>query len=103
MNCCTPAETIAIREKGDEPKVEIRSKCSQCAGASRYVTKKTMLLMLKPELFEQISNGQYYYCSNFDCGIVYFPEHKGIVFYTNDLRVRIGTKEKQDPKPLCYC
>lgn len=102
MNCCT-TETIAFQEVENEPKVEIRSKCSQCAGASRYVTKRTMLLMLKPELFERISDGQYYFCSNFDCGIVYFPEHQGTCFFTNDLRVRVGTKEKQDPKPLCYC
>lgn len=103
MNCCTSAETIVVQEVGDEPKIEIRSKCSQCAGVSRCVTKKTMLLMLKPEIFEQINDGQYYYCSNFDCDIVYFPEQQGTVFYTNDLRVRVGTKEKQDPKPLCYC
>lgn len=102
MDCCA-SETTALQNAMDEPKVEIKSKCSHCAGASRYVTKKTMLLMLKPELFEQISDGQYYYCSNFDCDIVYFPETQGTYFYTNDLRVRVGTKEKQDPKPLCYC
>ncbi len=81
----------------------MRAKCSNCKGASRFVTKKTMLLMLKADLFEQISEGQYYYCANFDCDIVYFSESQGTCFYTNDLRVRVGTKEKQDPKPLCYC
>jgi len=103
MNCCTPAETTALKEIVDEPKIEIRAKCSQCAGASRYVTKKTMLLMLKPELFKQITDGQYYYCANPDCGIVYFPETQKTIFYTNHLRVRVGTKEKEEPKPLCYC
>lgn len=59
--------------------------------------------MLKPELFEQISDGQYYFCASPDCEIVYFPEAEGICFYKTDLRVRVGVKEKQDPKPLCYC
>lgn len=103
MNCCTPAETIALQEVADEPKVEIRARCSKCAGASRYVTRKTMLLMLKNEFFEQISDGQYYFCANPDCKIVYFPEAQGTTFYTNHLRIRVGTKEKEDPKPLCYC
>ncbi len=102
MDCCTSAEITAPKEI-DEPKIEMRAKCSRCADASRFVTKKTMLLMLKSDLFEQISNEQYYYCSNFDCDIVYFSESQGTCFYTNDLRVRVGTKAKQDPKPLCYC
>lgn len=103
MNCCSTAETAIQRETDDQPEIEIRAKCSRCEGVSRYVTKKTMLLMLKPELFESISDGQYYFCADPDCGIVYFPETEGTCFFTNDLRVRVGTKEKTDPKPLCYC
>lgn len=102
MDCCT-RETIALQGVTDEPKIEIRAKCSNCVGASRYVTKKTMLLMLKPELFEYVSDKQYYFCANRDCRIVYFPEFQGTCFYTSDLRVRVGTKENDAPKPLCYC
>lgn len=102
MDCCTTAKKVAP-EAADEPKLEMRAKCSTCAGASRFVTKKTMLLMLKPELFEQISDGQYYYCADFDCDTVYFPETQGTLFYKKDLRLRVGTKEREDPKPLCYC
>jgi hypothetical protein len=102
MNCCS-TETATLRETENQPEIDIRTKCSRCAGVSRYVTKKTMLLMLKPELFESISDGQYYFCADPDCQIVYFPETQGTCFFTNDLRVRVGIKEKQDPKPLCYC
>ena len=59
--------------------------------------------MLKPEFFDQIGDGQYYYCVSPDCDIVYFPENQGTPFYTNHLRVQVGTKEREDPKPLCYC
>jgi hypothetical protein len=90
-------------EVDDTPETDIRTKCSSCTGASRFVKKQTMLLMLKPEFFEQIGDGQYYFCANSDCAMVYFPENQGTFFYTNHLRVRIGAKEKQDPKPLCYC
>lgn len=103
MDCCASAKTTEPKEATNEPKIEMRAKCSHCAGASRFVTKKTMLLMLKPIFFERVGDGQYYYCANFDCDIVYFPETQGLAFYTSDLRVRVGAKERENPKPLCYC
>ena len=103
MNCCTTAETIALQDKVNEPTPSMRAKCSNCAVVSRFVTKKTMLLMLKPELFERISDEQCYFCANPVCRVAYFPETQGACFYTNNLRVRIGAKETEDPKPLCYC
>jgi hypothetical protein len=60
-----------------------------------------MLLMLKPELFDQIGESQYRYCASPDCEVVYFSsEH---CFTTGDLRIRVGLKEKEGPIPLCYC
>lgn len=102
MDCCS-TKTTELHQIGSELEIDIRTKCASCAGVSRFVKKQTMLLMLKPELFEQIGDGQYYFCASSDCEIVYFPEAEGTRFYKTDLRVRIGVKEKQDPKPLCYC
>lgn len=104
MNCCPPE--ISVRQDLTiESTIGTKTKCPAClgVGVSRYVTKKTMLLMLKPEFFDHISNEQYYFCSNPECKTVYFPEEEGITFDVNSLRVRVGTKEKEDPKPLCYC
>lgn len=102
MDCCS-TKTPELHLIGSELEIDIRTKCASCAGVSRFVKKQTMLLMLKPELFEQIGDGQYYFCASPDCEIVYFPEAEGICFYKTDLRVRVGVKEQQDPKPLCYC
>jgi hypothetical protein len=101
MDCCATEKNFF--QIGDEAEIDIRTKCASCAGVSRFVKKQTMLLMLKPEFFDQIGDGQYYYCADPGCEIVYFPETEGACFYTNHLRVRVGAKEKQDPKPLCYC
>lgn len=105
MDCCTTAETAASQETNIDSTLGTKTKCPDCASAciSRFVKRQTMLLMLKPELFQKISDGQYYFCANPDCSAVYFPETQGTCFYTNDLRVRVGTKEKEDPKPLCFC
>lgn len=101
MNCCKPE--IALEDVEDESQIETRARCSICESVSRYVTKKTMLLMLKPELFERIGDRQYFFCGGSECPIVYFSEEKETTFSKEDLRVRVGVKEKEDPQPLCYC
>ena len=103
MNCCT-SETTALQEDiADKPEIETRTKCSDCAGVSRFVTKKTMFLMLKPELFERTGEGQYFFCADTECPTVYFLQEQETTFSKEDLRVRVGVKEKEAPRPLCYC
>ena len=100
MDCCVPKTMV---EAEQEPETGLRMKCTKCEGASRFSARKTMLLMLKPELFERIGRGQYYYCAEPDCEVVYFDEDGAEFFFKDDLRVRIGAKEREDPKPICYC
>jgi len=82
----------------DEPRI-----CVACKGVSRAVTRKTMLLMLKPEAFDRIGESLYRFCASAECRVVYFPENGGESFKTDDLRARVGVKEKSGPIPLCYC
>lgn len=60
-----------------------------------------MLLMLKPERFDQVGESQYRFCASPDCPVVYFSRERS--FTTGDLRTRVGLKEKDGPIPLCYC
>ncbi len=62
-----------------------------------------MLLMLKPHLLEQAMTGTYSFCAARECPVVYFEENGNHKFTTEDLRVRVGVKESEDPIPLCYC
>lgn len=102
MKCCS-SKTGLSPKITDEAKINTTAKCLKCANASRLVGKKTVLLMLKSELLERAGDGHYYFCANPACRIVYFSETPGTQFYKEDLRVRVGVKETQDPKPLCYC
>lgn len=81
--------------------VGLRRGCLACKGPGRPVTLRTMLLMLKPELFDRVGEGQYRFCASPDCPMVYFSRERS--FTTGDLRVRVGLKEKDGPIPLCYC
>ena len=59
--------------------------------------------MLKPSLLDRLSERVWRFCPGADCRVVYFAEDGDPVFTTEDLRVRVGLKEHQDPIPLCYC
>jgi hypothetical protein len=62
-----------------------------------------MLLMLKPEHFGRVGESEYRFCTDPDCPVVYFSGEGNKAFTTNELRVKVGLKEKEDPIPICYC
>ncbi len=70
-------------------------------------SKKVDLLTVR-SLVRQLPLGMpstaYYFCDDPSCDVVYFPSNlQAPVFKRNDLRVRVGVKEKDDPIPVCYC
>lgn len=106
MNCCemeAKETTSACSDTIASSAEELAVRCQNCRGQSRPVSRKTVLLMLKPELLEQAATGTYSFCLAPDCPVVYFEEHGTHQFTTDDLRVFVGIKAKTDPIPLCYC
>jgi len=97
MNCCLESDTTPV----ELPKEGQQLACLSCNGTSRPVTRRTMLLMLKPECFDQVGESQYRFCASPACPVVYFSRERS--FTIGDLRVRVGLKEKDGPIPLCYC
>ncbi len=109
-DCClnkTPVnveESLTIDpENAPAPQDDPRRGCPSCGGASRPVTLKTVLLMLKPDVLDRANDAEYRFCSAADCRVVYFTEKSNQIFTTDDLRVRIGLKERDGEIPLCYC
>ncbi len=109
MNCCVteesdgPTASKADEASGTADELHETHRCSSCNGQSRPVSRKTVLLMLKPELLERAMHGNYSFCSAGDCSTVYFEDKSGEQFTVNDLRIRVGLKVNDDPIPLCYC
>ena len=111
MNCCATdtsvaengSEVVAAALGGSAVSEPVVTRCANCGGQSRPVSRKTVLLMLKPELLEQAMTGTYSFCSARDCPVVYFDEQSSHRFTTDDLRVTVGVKASADPIPLCYC
>ncbi len=105
MDCClteTKSSVVGQIMSTNEAMAET-SRCVTCEGKGRAVSRKTVLLMLKPELLEGAMSGSYSFCSERDCRVVYFDEAGDRHFTVDDLRIRVGVKVKDDPIPLCYC
>ena len=72
MNCCAdldvpPGELLhSWRQRG----------CLSCQGQGRLVPHRTMLLMLKPDVFNQVGDSQYRFCASPDCPVVYFSRER---------------------------
>jgi hypothetical protein len=67
------------------------------------VRRATLEHLLRPEKREEIIDDPYYFCETPECSIVYFSEVPLRYFGTEDLTVRVGLKETEEPIPVCYC
>lgn len=102
--CCTKAELAA--DSNCHAKVMdqvVPERCRDCCKQGTPVSRKTVLLMLRPELLEQALTGIYRFCATHECPTVYFEENGTRVFTGDDLRIVVGLKANSDPIPVCYC
>src|SRR5689334_22081955 len=98
IDCCAKEKAPCAADTNS-----IAEACRECTKQGTPVSRKTVLLMLKPPLLEQASTGAYRFCGARDCPTVYFEEDGNRVFTINDLRVMVGLKARTDPIPVCYC
>ncbi len=66
------------------------------------VERITLGALLKPEARPRIPSGErFWFCLSPACEAVYYNSEA--VFSKADLSIRVGIKESDEPKPLCYC
>jgi len=63
----------------------------------------TVKALLTSDALRRLDGTGYRFCSDPDCGVVYFDRAADSEFRKHDLRTRVGLKETQDPMPICYC
>lgn len=76
--------------------------CPDCGRKGWKVGRITLESLLTPDAARRIGEGQYRFCETPDCRTVYFDSH-GSVFAKSDLTVRVGIKEYDAPRHVCYC
>jgi len=77
--------------------------CPQCHRKGVCVGSKTLKSLLKPAAQARIDDAAYRFCESPDCEVVYFPEENSSTFRKPELTVRVGIKETDAPRPVCYC
>lgn len=76
--------------------------CPRCGGSGKPVGQITVEALRKPELRGHGNGTPYVFCENPGCPVVYFAQD-GTQFTKDQIRVRVGLKETEDPIPVCYC
>jgi hypothetical protein len=59
--------------------------------------------LLRPAALARLKNVTYSFCPAPGCPMVYFSGEAESVYHKEDLKVRVGVKEADDPLPICYC
>jgi len=94
-SCCVP-RTEPVR-----PAAEV---CPGCGVPSAWrVQAVTLRALLKGTEQGRVAMPEYRICMSQDCPVVYFDPADGALFTKEQVSVRVGFKERDDPRPLCYC
>ncbi len=77
--------------------------CPECGRKGKKVQRTTMEHLVQPSQVSENTTGQYFFCESPRCKAVYFSSPGKRIFHKQDLTVRVGLKETEDPVPICYC
>ncbi|MFQ5997824.1 MAG: hypothetical protein ACE5KO_00800 [Candidatus Bathyarchaeia archaeon] len=76
--------------------------CKLCSKLGNRVLQVTMGSHVKEIYWPYLGDG-FYFCSTPMCEVAYFNNHRNLYIVKRELRTRLGLKEKNPPKPVCYC
>lgn len=77
--------------------------CPVSGTKGKPVKVETLRSLIRAEDQHRIGAGPYFYCDAQDCDVVYFAQDGSHIFAKTALRVRVGVKETEPPRPICYC
>jgi Zinc binding domain len=76
--------------------------CPVAGKCDKPVPLLTLRSLLLPEDAAIVEGRDWFFCDQPDCDVVYFARD-GATFSKAALKVRVGLKEKESPRTLCYC
>lgn len=80
-----------------------RIKCPECSKKGNKVKTLTLQSLLRQQYLPAIKGNQYRFCATATCKIAYYSENSNQAFNKDALKVRVGIKETDIPRPVCYC
>ena len=91
-DCCNP-----------QPSPRRKAACPQCGAKGKPVPTETPSHLLRPEARQRLGGMTFLFCETPTCPVAYFSEGTDDRFDKSDLVVRVGLKETDPPRLVCYC
>lgn len=76
--------------------------CPVAGKRGKRVPLVTLRSLVRPEHVAVVEGREWFFCNLPDCEVVYFTRD-GPMLEKSALKVRVGLKEKEAPRPVCYC
>lgn len=76
--------------------------CPIAGKPGKPVRPVTVRSLVRDEFAGEIERRGWFFCDLPDCGVVFFSAD-GRLLSKATLKVRVGIKEKESPRPVCYC
>jgi len=92
-----------MQESCGYPQKRVRTVCPKNGKVCKPVPRITVATLIRPEHGRSLTAMPYSFCDSPDCDVVYVSASGEQVITKNQLQVRVGIKETEDPIPLCYC
>ena len=80
----------------------MNTNCPKTNKPGRQVKTLTVESLTHEDLHEGLKNVRWFFCEDPQCDVIYFSD-AGALLGRQDLRVRVGIKEKMAPHTICYC
>jgi hypothetical protein len=76
--------------------------CPVRGNPGNRVSLVTVKSLVRPESGAALAGRDWFFCDRPDCSVVYFSRD-GAMIDKDALAVRVGLKEKEPPRTVCYC
>lgn len=83
--------------------IDANAMCPICRQPGKKIKQITVQSLVRDEKSALATEEYYFLCLSEDCEVVYFNEAGNVCFTKEDVKVPVWFKEKNSPKPICYC
>lgn len=81
---------------------EAANYCKVCGEKGVRVLQVTVATHIDSRYWGLLSDG-FRFSFTRECPVIYFNNSTGTYFLKDEVKTRFGLKEKEDPRPVCYC
>jgi copper chaperone CopZ len=91
----------AYRDAATAPE-EAERLCIGCGKKGKKVLKVTAATHVDPVYWDLLNDG-FWFSPTSDCDVFYYNNRDGVYFLKDEVKTRYGLKEREPPRPICYC